>query len=86
MQEIARRIVAAVDEIYDTVKDDRHDGLPLVHKTETLQLPMRLVTDVEYKEIKGILEKENPSQMEKTWHEVERTMELLKSCWAEAGK
>jgi hypothetical protein len=69
VQELARRIVAAVDEIYETVKDDRHDGLPLVHKTETLSLPMRLVTDAEYREIKEILEKRNPAQMEKTWHE-----------------
>jgi hypothetical protein len=69
LQEISRRIVAAVDEIYETVKDNRHDGLPLIHKTETLQLPMRLVTDAECKEIKEILEKKNPAQMEKNWHE-----------------
>jgi hypothetical protein len=69
LQELARRIVAAVDEIYDAVKDDRHANVPLIHKTETIQLPMRLVTDAEYREVKDILDTKNPSQMAKTWHE-----------------
>jgi hypothetical protein len=69
LQEIARRIVAAVDEIFETVKDDRHTDVPLIHKTETVQLPMRLVTDAEYNQIRDILENKHPCQMEKTWHE-----------------
>jgi hypothetical protein len=53
MEEIARRIDRAVEEAYEAVKDDRHSGVPLVHKVETLQLPMRLVTESEYAEAKA---------------------------------
>ena len=53
----ARRIVQAVDDTYAAVKDDRHSSVALVHHVETVQLPMRLVTEAEYKE----------SQGEKTW-------------------
>jgi hypothetical protein len=48
LEEIARRVVAAVEEAYETVKDDRHASLPLIHKTETIALPLRLVTEKEY--------------------------------------
>ena len=47
LDEIARRILRAVDEAYDTVKDDRHADVPLVHKVEKLSLPARLVTEAE---------------------------------------
>ncbi len=47
MEEIARRIGIAVQEAYDVVKNDKHDNVPLVHKYETLQLPMRAVTEAE---------------------------------------
>jgi hypothetical protein len=53
LEEIARRIVRAVDEAYEAVKDDRHADVPLVHKVETLRLPMRLVKDAEYAEAKA---------------------------------
>ena len=32
---------------FETVKNDRHSGVPLIHKVATLQLPMRLVTEAE---------------------------------------
>ena len=48
LEEIARRIVLAVEEAYETVKDDRYDNVQLIHKVETLTLPMRLVTEAEY--------------------------------------
>jgi hypothetical protein len=48
LEEIARRIVVAVEEAYETVKDDRYVGAQLIHKVETLTLPMRLVTEEEY--------------------------------------
>ena len=50
--ETARRIVRAVNEAYEVVKDDRHSDVPLVHKVETIRLPMRLVTEAEYREAK----------------------------------
>ena len=53
MPELARRIVQAVDDTYAAVKDDRHSSVPLVHHVETVQLPMRLVTEAEYKESKA---------------------------------
>lgn len=54
--ETARRIVRAVNEAYEVVKEDRHAGVPLVHRVETLRLPMRLVTEAEYAEAKAAAE------------------------------
>ena len=56
LDEIARRIVRAVEEAYEAVKDDRHAQVPLVHKVETLRLPMRLVKEAEYAEAKNAVE------------------------------
>jgi hypothetical protein len=53
LQEIARRIVRAVQDAYETVRNDRHADVPLVHKVETIRLPMRLVTEAEYNEAKA---------------------------------
>jgi len=52
LEEIASRIVRAVGDAYETVKDDRHADVPLIHRVETLSLPMRLVTETEYDEAK----------------------------------
>jgi hypothetical protein len=48
LEEIARRIVLAVEEAYQTVKEDRHTKVQFIHKVETLTLPCRLVTADEY--------------------------------------
>lgn len=48
LDEIARRIVLAVEEAYETVKEDRYSNIQLIHKVELLTLPMRLVTEEEY--------------------------------------
>ena len=53
LEEIARRLDRAVDEAYQAVKDDRHADVPLIHRVETISLPMRLVTDAEYAEAKA---------------------------------
>jgi hypothetical protein len=53
LDEIARRIVRAVDDAYEVVKNDRHSDVPVVHKVETVQLPKRLVTEAEYAEAKA---------------------------------
>jgi thymidine phosphorylase len=53
MEEIARRLDRAVAEAYEAVKDDRHTVVPLVHRVETIALPMRLVTEPEYAEAKA---------------------------------
>ncbi len=69
LEELARRIVAAVDETFEAVKNDRHADVPLIHKVETLQLPMRLVTEAEYAEVKAVIAAEKPTQMRNRWHE-----------------
>jgi hypothetical protein len=46
-----------VVESYDAVKNDRHADVPLVHKVETLCLPMWLVTEGEYAEAKAAYQK-----------------------------
>jgi hypothetical protein len=45
--EIARRICIAVEEAYETVDQDRYDDVKLIHKVESLTLPLRLVTKQE---------------------------------------
>jgi len=57
LEEIARRIVTAVDDAYEAVNNDRHSDVPLIHKVETVRLPMRLVTQAEYDEAKVAVEK-----------------------------
>ncbi len=39
------------------MKNDRHLDVPLIHKIDTIQLPMRLVTETEYIEAKAAVEK-----------------------------
>jgi hypothetical protein len=68
LEELARRIVAAVDESFETVKHDRRSGVLLIHRVATLQLPMRLVTDAEYAEARAAIAKEKPTQMRSRWH------------------
>jgi hypothetical protein len=52
VSEIGRRITRAVEETYEAVKADRHSDVPLIHRVETVRLPMRLVTETEYAEAK----------------------------------
>ena len=47
LEEIARRVVVAVEEAYEAVNEDRHLDAPLIHRVDTLGLPMRLVTEEE---------------------------------------
>lgn len=67
LEELARRIVAAVDETYEVVKDDRHSDVPLIHKMETLRLPKRLVTEAEYAEARKAIEADKVTDMKKRW-------------------
>ena len=52
LNEIARRIVYAVEDAYEVVKTDRHSDIKLIHKVETISLPMRLVSETEYDQSK----------------------------------
>ncbi len=58
LEEISRRIVAAVDETFAAVQNDRHANVPLIHKVLTLQLPLRPVTEAEYAQAKAALAQE----------------------------
>lgn len=54
LNEIARRVVRAVEEVHDATRSEIHyDDVPLAHKVETIQLPMRVITDKEYAEAKA---------------------------------
>jgi len=57
LEEIARRIVRAVEETYETVQNDRHTDAVLIHKILRLDLPMRIVTEAEYAEAKAQVDK-----------------------------
>ena len=50
---------AAVDETFEAVKNDRHAGRCLDSQGGTLQLPVRLVTDAEYAEVKAAIAAES---------------------------
>ena len=54
MEDIARRIVEAVEKSYAIVKGDRHKNITMMHRSEIIELPMRIVTVNEYLESKRI--------------------------------
>jgi hypothetical protein len=53
MQEIARKIDRAVADTWETVRTTASPDVPLIHRVETLQLPLRKVTDGEYADAKA---------------------------------
>jgi hypothetical protein len=53
LDEIARRVVNAVEDAYEVVKQDRHKEVKLVHEVEKISLPMRIVTNAEYEQCKN---------------------------------
>jgi len=52
MEDIAQRVVSAVEETYKSVKNDQHRNVSLVHMVEKIQLPVRVITEKEYQESK----------------------------------
>lgn len=48
LEEIGRRIVLAVEETYEAVKDEGQTDVQLTHKVETLNLPMFVITEEVY--------------------------------------
>ena len=57
LEEISRRLVSAVEEVYQTVEQDRYSDVKLIHKAEILTLPKRIITENEYKKSKEEQEK-----------------------------
>jgi len=81
LEEIARRIAAAVDDAYEAVKDDRRADVMLKHRVETLHLPMRLVTEAEYAEAEAAVE-QAAAQIEKDPKAADRHFRRMK--WYQA--
>lgn len=48
LDEIARRIDIAVEEAYETVSQDRYTDVKLIHKVESITLPLRKISKEEY--------------------------------------
>lgn len=57
LEEMGRRVVVAVEEAFDAVKNERYTNVQLTHMIEKLALPMRLVTEEEYLFCKGEVDK-----------------------------
>jgi hypothetical protein len=75
-QEIARRIIAAVDDTVELAKADIQYDPPLVHRIEDLQLPVRKVTRREVEQAKAriqeLAKKPNPDSGDRRraqWHQ-----------------
>ncbi|WP_165230513.1 hypothetical protein [Aquisphaera insulae] len=47
LEELARRVVAAWEEAYEGARQEQHDDLALIHRVETVDLPLRVVTEEE---------------------------------------
>ncbi len=54
MQEIAHRIDKALAETYDIVKKEQHSDVVFSHKTDSITLPARVVTEKEYTDAKKL--------------------------------
>ena len=52
LDEIARRVVYAVEDAYEVVKADQHNDITLIHEVEKVSLPKRLVSETEYEQCK----------------------------------
>ena len=48
LQEVARRITLAVNDIYEVAKNEIHYDVPLTHTVKEIKLPFRIVTEEEY--------------------------------------
>jgi hypothetical protein len=75
-QEIARRIVRAVDDVYELAKSDVRTDVVMVHHVEQLQLPVLKITEAQVAQAKADAEqyaaKENPSTSDvrrRRWHQ-----------------
>ena len=72
LQEIARRISRAVEEAYDVARKDIRSDVPLLHKVEQIQLPVRKVTEEEMAHAQGRVEalsKDSLNWRRRVWHQ-----------------
>jgi hypothetical protein len=77
LEEIARRVVRAVDDAYEAVQRDRHEDVCLVHRVETLRLPMRMVTAAEHAQAQAAV-REAARQIEENDNAADREYRRMK--------
>ena len=56
-QEIGRRIANTFDDVAAVIAQDIRTDVPLVHRVQQIELPARIVTDVEYAVAKDVCER-----------------------------
>lgn len=72
VDEISRRILRGVEEAFLGARQDIRTDVPLIHKVETLNLPIRLVTEAELAEAQAQVERlsQDPAQQRiMLWHQ-----------------
>lgn len=72
LEELARRLVQAVDEAFEPARKDIRTDVLLVHRVETLQLPVRPVTEEEMRQAQAKAEalKHQPAERRRMiWHQ-----------------
>lgn len=57
LQEVSRRIAAAVEEAWAAAENERHSDPPLAHRVAELSLPKRMVTEAELAEAEAAIAK-----------------------------
>jgi len=72
LDELAKRIVGAWDEAYEGAKKEQHADAALIHKTKTIKLPVREVTEAEAAEARAKVETLSKDPNNRTlvgWHQ-----------------
>ncbi|MCP4640939.1 MAG: hypothetical protein GY851_10920 [bacterium] len=72
LDEIARRVIRAWEEAYEGAQKEKFDDVPLVHVVKPIELPRRMVTEQECKDIREEIarcSKEEKHARRIVWHE-----------------
>ncbi|MDZ4858546.1 MAG: hypothetical protein SGI88_06150 [Candidatus Hydrogenedentes bacterium] len=72
LEELSGRIVRAWEEAYEGAQKDRHADPVLAHSVQTIELPLRIITDDEYASAKAKVEefsKDPSKRRSETWHQ-----------------
>ncbi|WP_437231102.1 hypothetical protein SH661x_002355 [Planctomicrobium sp. SH661] len=70
LQDLANRIVAVWEDVYQLVQTERHDDIEFCHQIKTIQLPYRNITQLEAKAAKAAYERiqDTPRTWAHDWH------------------
>jgi len=86
-QEIARRIANAVSDVFPHAKSGETDTAVLRHAVRTLDLPMRIVTEEEYRTCRAEAERARPESLSHHWHQnVVTRYDMQQKVLAEGGR